>query len=60
MSHRGQPEHMSSTISLFIGDFALSIISARRNTNKLPSVLRPIEAKRMQFEGSPETDEMES
>ena len=44
----------------FKGDFTLSIIRERRNTNKLPSALRPIEAKREQFEGSMETDEMES
>ena len=46
--------------SLFEGDFALSIIGGRRNNNKLSSALRPIEAKRVQFEDSMETGEMES
>ena len=50
----------NSGMSLFKADFALSIIGGRRNINKLPSALRPVEAKRVQFEDSMETGEMES
>ena len=50
----------NSGISLFKGDFALSIIGGRRNINKLSSALRPIEAKQVRFEDSMETGEMQS
>ena len=60
MSHRRQPQYLSPEISLFKGDVALSIIGGRRNINKLSSALRPIEVKRVQFEDSMETGEVES
>lgn len=50
----------NSGMSLFKGDFALSIIGGRRNINKLSSALRSIDVKRVQFEDSMVTGEMES
>ena len=50
----------NSGMSLFKGDVALSIIGERKNINKLFSALSPIEVKRVQFEDSMETREMES